>query len=167
MPLNLHKIKLDTKSRQLLGNQNKFPDLRRVFREIATDAVDAAADYGLVVAKSLVPIDTFELRGTNLDNGMIRKGKQSNYSVSVYVTDDAHTGNGHTQPASTLAKILDKGVNEKGRQMLRTQNSAAIDAIITLARRTPTKGWIQLSNKLITGPFIGRYLHERMDRDYV
>ena len=69
MPLNLHKIKLDSKSRELLTNKNKFPELRRVFREIATDAVDSAADFALIASKSVVPIDTLELRGTNLTKG--------------------------------------------------------------------------------------------------
>lgn len=164
MPLNIHRIRL-VKGSDLLGTSNRFPDLRRVFREVATDAVDAAADYGLITAKSIVPIDTGELRGTNLDNGMIRKNQQANYTASVFVTNDIHTGRGTPQPANRLAAILDSGINEKGATMRRTQNSANILDVISIAKGSPTKNWISIADiQMNLG--IQKYLNTRMNRNY-
>lgn len=162
MPLNLHNIQLDPQSLNLLNGNNRFPDLRRVFNRVALDALDIASDYGLAATKSIVPVDTRELRGQTLVDGMIRKSTVTNYTVRVFVTDDAHTGKGHTQSASSLARILNNGVNEKGRRMLRTQNSLSLLGIATVAARRPTAGWISVSDSLFTSG-IQRYLNSSLN----
>lgn len=164
MPLDLHKITLSSESRKLINNK-KLPDLSRALKQVAQDAIEAAGDYGLMTAKSLVPIDTLELRGKNLKDGMIRKSKVTSYTVRVFVTDDRHVGNGHPQSASNLAKILDSGINEQGREMHRSRNSAAIQDIISLARGAPTRGWIGLSDRFFTTG-VSRYMSSATNRTY-
>lgn len=161
MPLNLFNVRLDPNSRQLFSTQNRFPDLRRVFREIAREGVDEAANYCLAGAKSIVPIDTSELRGTSLDDGQIRKSNSTSYTARVFVTNDTHTGNGHPQAANKLASLLDSGYNEQHRFMHRTQNSLTMLDFISIAAGSPTKNWIKYTEMQVNGG-IQRYLNNIM-----
>lgn len=159
MPIEkLHKVKLDPKSRKYVTNKT-FPGLSGALMWLAEDAIDAASDYGLMASKSLVPIDTFELRGLNLKDGMIRKTLGPNkLSAEIFVTNDPHTGRGTTQAASKLARTLNSGINEQGKTMHRSQNSAAIQNIVSLMKGSPTKGWITKSDYvMITG--VQGYIH--------
>lgn len=162
MSLNLFNITLNSNSRELFSSQdNPFPALRRVFKEIAKDAVDEAANYALAGAKSLVPIDTSELRGSALDDGQIIKKKSTVFAAKVYVVRDTHRGNGTPQAANRLAERLNSGINERGREMHRTQDSLTMLDFISIAARSPTKNWIRYTEMQVNGG-IQRYLNNTM-----
>lgn len=145
MPLALHNIKISPKSQALITGA-KALGLEHIFQRVANDALDLASQYGVDVSKSVVPIDTLELR-----NSQIRKANKLRFSVSVIVTDDVHIGHGKPQPASQLASILHDGYNERGRFMRRTKSSLPlIPGVTSIQARTPTKGWINKSDRIFT-----------------
>lgn len=145
MPLALHNIKISQRSQTLI-REAKAIGLGNLFQRIANDAMDLTANYGVDIAKSVVPVDTLELR-----DSQIRKGNKLLFSISVIVTDDTHIGHGIPQPASQLATILHSGYNERGRFMRRTRNSIPlIPGVAAVAARTPTKNWITLSDRIMT-----------------
>lgn len=126
--------------------------LNDLARELRAEVLDTTAQYAIAALKSAVPVDTFALRGLNLEDGMFRIRKVNQYSTRVYITDDQHTNRyGRTQSATDLALTLDSGVNEKGYLMFRTQNSAEITPSLrnlsvggfdTVPKDKSTAGWI-------------------------
>lgn len=152
MTLPLFNVRLDSRSTQLLADLQKVPAVQREVRKIARNAILEAADFAVMGAKSAVPVDTFELRGTDLDNGMIQKTpvSLSRLTCMVYVSNTTHYGRrNHPKSASSLALLLDSGKSENGRDMKRTKNSAAINKFGTRRKGSPTAGWIGQAQKSV------------------
>lgn len=154
MPLPLHEIRISAGSQNLINRANSLShSLGHAFNEAAQDAMTLAAEYGVDVAKSVVPVDTEELR-----DKMIVQGNRYQWGVDVFVTDDIHTGRGRPQAASQLADILQSGINETGHRMMRTRNSIpAVVGAVSIGKGSPTKNWINVSNRVFKAN-INRYI---------
>lgn len=158
MTLEIFRIKLTDEIKSLLRDKSLLGDLPEI-QALAKNVLNETANYSIDSLRSFVPVDTFELRGRSLADGMIRKRFINQYAVSVYVTDDIHKGRyNNPTAASLLAKILNRGTNERGKSMFRSHDAAAITSISTISQRvggistTPrrgdtTAGWIEQAER--------------------
>jgi hypothetical protein len=149
---DLTKVFLTQDSLNLIERLNKLsPAIGKEVKTIAQNAVRGTTELALKGYLSKVPVDTFELRGYNLDDGYIKqKLKKNEYIGLVYIKEAQHTSRGPRKGRKTkepisstkLARILNLGTSEKtGATLHRTKDSAAIDSFGSEKRRSPTADW--------------------------
>ena len=134
--MDLFNIGLSKTSIKLLNTAKKL-GLEKPFQKLIIDALDISSDYCKDAVKSVIPVDTEDLRNKSFIKYIRRR-----YSSLVLITPDTHTGRGRPKPASELARMLQEGHNEQGKFMRRTRHSLpALAGATPIARRTPTRGW--------------------------
>ena len=93
--------------------RSKLSELTPDIERIRDKALVVASTYALKVVKSYTPIDTFDLRGYGVDDGMIKTNPIDAFNSSVVVTNDPHTSRltGETHTAAELfIALLDNDV---------------------------------------------------------
>lgn len=142
--MDLFNIGLSKASIKILDTAKKL-GIEKPFQELVIDALDISSDYCKDAVRSVIPVDTEDLR----NKAFIRYTRRR-YTSLVFITSDTHIGKGRPKPASELAMMLQEGHNEQGRFMRRTRHSLpALAGATPIARRTPTRGWKGKAEKLV------------------
>lgn len=114
---------------------------RSIAEKKVAKRMDALGTLALNAYKSKVPVDTFHLRDTNLTRSprvFTRLDREIVVSVS-----GSHTGRrGNTMDSGQLADFLNLGTSPRGNSYRRSRTSANIPPYRSIARRSPTAGWI-------------------------
>lgn len=147
MSEDLITVYLSDKSASLIERIEAIsPSLAKDIKRVAANAIDQAGELALAAVRSKIPIDTSELRDKFV-------GKTSpNFSAyqprsTVFLLDGTHYGRDKKALGSIdLAHILNIGIGKSGKELRRTQNSAAYAysgfGYGSEARRSPTADWV-------------------------
>lgn len=90
--------------------------------------------------QSKVPVDTFELRDTQIK--ILKRASFVSPIVEIGVVNTTHRGRGHSINTLQLVDILNIG-KLNGRDLFRTKTSDAKSPYSSISRRSPTAGWIR------------------------
>lgn len=125
---------------KIAGARAKATQLEKIVK-----ITNKLAKMSLDAYKSKVPVDTEELRDRQLR--ILKQARQSSPYASIGVVDEIHVGRGRPKSAVELARMLQSGLGEHGRVLRRTRQSKAVQGYSSVARRSPTAGWINKSRQ--------------------
>lgn len=155
MPLILHEIELDD-----IGVRNVLPEsITFNIRKRHVFTLNKLAQFAKEAYQSKVPVDTYELRDTQIK--ILKRASQADMRATIGVIDSDHIGSRHqVVPAPLLARLLQRGRGEYNQPLRRTKISDAIPPFSPISAGVSTSGWITNARRAFNaskGKFLSAY----------